>query len=67
MTMPHAAQQLDLSQRPDDVDAILAAHGGDARAALRAVIDEAARARADMDRVLDHVSEGYVRGRRRAG
>lgn len=63
--MTHAAHQLDNSRRGDhDVEAILAAHGGDARAALRAVLDEANRARADMHRVLEHVSEGYVRGRR---
>ncbi|WP_223999092.1 hypothetical protein [Aureimonas sp. SA4125] len=44
----------------------IAAFDGDPRAALRAVLDEAARARADLGRVLEHVSEGYVRGRRRA-
>lgn len=62
--MPHAAHQLETSC-PYDVDAILSAHGGDARAAIRSVLDEAAHARADMHRVLEHVSEGYVRGRRR--
>lgn len=65
--MPNAAAcHLESPQPHDDVDAILAAYGGDARAALRAVLDEAAVARADMHRVLEHVSEGYVRGRRLA-
>ena len=65
--MPHAAARQPETSSPDDVDAILAVYDGDARAALRAVVDELARARADASQVLEHVSEGYVRGRRRAG
>jgi hypothetical protein len=64
--MPNAVRQHDHAQLDTNVDAVLAAHGGDAQAALRAVLNEAARALADLGRVLEHVSEGYVRGRRRA-
>lgn len=48
--MPDVARQHEHAQPGDDVDAILAVYGGDARAALRAVIDDVASARADRRR-----------------
>lgn len=63
--MPAEAAKID----PDDsvletvVDEAIAEHGGDARAAVRALVVANAYLEAARDRAIELVSKGYVRGR----
>lgn len=45
------------------VDAVLAAHRGDARAAVRALLLANARLEDEIDEIVGAVSAGYVRAR----
>jgi hypothetical protein len=47
----------------DPVSEKISTHGGDARAAIRALLDRNAALSLDLDRCLEAVSEGFVRGR----
>lgn len=50
-----------------DVDTIIAACGGSARAAIRALIIANEYLNAEVDRLRSNQSVGYVRGRQRPG